>query len=233
MGASNDEAQPTERTPLIHGESSSSSARMSSLSRHPSVQNEEGPAHRMTLPPLPTAAVAHEFSKQQREMDPVNLDEEAEDIARLARMVHTGDVRGVRRMMSELGEYGRLDDGSSFALSAPTPQLHVTARWAHIDHQTSLSIQQLAMRELDRHPRSAAAAEIVALLTAEARVHHTAARPKLMRALRRLGLQVDSAMLVGDFIDGGKRSAGGRHEEEGSSTSIDVGNEETKRGQKN
>jgi hypothetical protein len=161
----------------------------------------------MTSPPSPIAATATGLAKQQqRPHPPVSLDEDVEDIARLAWMVHASDVRGVRRMMSELSEYGQLDewDVRSFALSAPTAQLRITARWAQIDRQSGLSILQLAMRELSRHPRSAAAAEIVALLTAEARVHHTAIRPKLMRALRRVGLQAHSAMLVLAFIDGGE-----------------------------
>jgi hypothetical protein len=163
----------------------------------------------MTLPPLPIAATATGLDKQQQPPPPVSFDEEAKDIDRLAWVVHTGDVRGVRRMMSELGEYGRLDDVGSFALTAPTAHLHVTARWAQIDRQSGLSLLQLAMRELNRRPRSAAAAEIVALLTAEARVHHTAIRPKLMRALRRGGLQANSATIVGDFLDGGNKAEEG------------------------
>jgi hypothetical protein len=61
-------------------------------------------------------------------------------------------------------------------------------------------------------------------------VHHTAVSPKLMRALRRGGLQADSAMIVGNFIDGGERSEGGREEESWSSALV-AGGEESKRGQ--
>jgi hypothetical protein len=170
------------------------------------------------------------LTKQEQHVPPVRLDEEAEDIERLAWMVHAGDVRGVRRMMSELGEYSQLADVGAFALTEATVQLHITARWAQIDRQSGLSILQLAMRELNRRPRSAAAAEIVALLTAEARVHHTAVRPKLMRALKRVGLQAGSAMLVIDFLDGGEQS--GRGQDEDGLPSADVaGVEETRRSQ--
>jgi hypothetical protein len=168
--------------------------------------------------------------QQQQPLPPVSFNVEPEDITRLAWMIRTGDVRGVRRMMSELSGFGRLDDIGSFALSAPTVQLHVTAHWAQIDRPSGLSILQLAMRELSRHPRSAAAAEIVALLTAEARVHHTAVRPKILRALRRVGLQANSAMIIGDFIDGGERSGGGQ-KEEGSSRTIIADVDERKSGQ--
>jgi hypothetical protein len=51
-----------------------------------------------------------------------------------------------------------------------------------------------------------------------------------MRALRRGGLQADSAMIVGNFIDGGERSEGGREEESWSSALV-AGGEESKRGQ--
>jgi hypothetical protein len=98
----------------------------------------------MGSPPLSIAAAAAEFSKQQRTIDPVSFDEEAENIARLAWMIHAGDVRGVRWTLSELGEYGPFDDSSSFAFTAPTTQLHITARWTQIDRQSGLSILQLA-----------------------------------------------------------------------------------------
>ena len=179
---------------------------MSSLSRPLSSLTEvERGQHRSSPPPFAVAA-ASTLTKQEPQLPEDGCDVEAEDIDRLAWMVHASDVRGVRRVLSELGEYGRFDDVRSFALTASTAQLHITARWAQIDRHSGLSILQLAMLELSRHPRSAAAAEIVALLTAELRVHRSVIRPKILRALRRVGLQSNSAMLVSDFIDGGEQS---------------------------
>jgi hypothetical protein len=172
------------------------------------------------------------LTKQQPRLPDDGFDVEPEDITRLAWMVHTGDVRGVRRVLGELAEHGQLADVGAFALTASTVQLHITARWAQIDRQSGLSILQLAMRELNRRPRSAAAAEIVALLTAEMRVHRSVIRPNILRALRRIGLQANSALIVSDFLDGGERSgSGGLPEEEGASRSIVAGAEEKKSGQ--